>query len=243
MRPPKSLVAAGLAALAVCNGCQRQRDPLSGFPRLVLWAWERPERLEFLDPRTAGVAFLARTISWSEGRITSAPRRQPLQVPPGTVLMAVVRLESHGEPLPATTVVSRDILEVAAIPGVRALQVDFDARLSEREWYRQLLQELRRGLQPAMPLTMTALASWCQSDGWVRGLPVADAVPMLFRMGAGEPRGAREFRVAECRASFGIATDELPEKLPTGRRLYVFHPRAWDEDAYRGAVRLAVKWR
>jgi hypothetical protein len=209
----------------------------------VLWAWERPERLEFLDPHAVGVAFLARTISWREGRITSEPRRQPLRVPPGTAMMAVVRLESHGEPLPDTDAVSRDILDAAAIPGVRALQVDFDARLSEREWYARLLQELRRGLKPSMPLTMTALASWCQGDGWVRGLPVDDAVPMLFRMGAGEPRGAREFHVAECRSSFGIATDELPEKLPAGRRLYVFHPRAWDEDAYQGAVRLAVKWR
>jgi hypothetical protein len=243
MRFRKSWRAAGLAALCVWCGCQRARDPLPGFPRLVLWVWERPERLEFLDPHAVGVAFLARTISWREGRIASEPRRQPLHVPPGTALMAVVRLESHGEPLPDLTAVSRDILDAAAIPGVRALQVDFDARRSEREWYARLLRELRRGLKPSMPLTITALASWCQGDGWVRGLPVDDAVPMLFRMGAGEPRGAHEFRVAECRSSFGIATDELPADLPAGRRLYVFHPRAWDEDAYRGAVRLAVKWR
>jgi hypothetical protein len=90
---------------------------------------------------------------------------------------------------------------------------------------------------------MTALASWCDRDGWVEGLPVSEAVPMLFRMGAGEPKGTRDFRLGACRASFGISTDELPADLPHGRRLFVFHPRAWDEDAYRGAVRLAVKWR
>jgi hypothetical protein len=237
----------GLAAVgaAVCMGCgcQRRPDPLPGFPRLVLWAWERPEHLEFLDPHAVGVAFLARTVSWRDGQITSRPRLQPLRVPPGTPLMAVVRLESHGVPLPETSVVSGEILKAAATTGVQVLQVDFDARLSEREWYAGLLQQLRRGLKPAMPLTMTALASWCDRDGWVEGLPVADAVPMLFRMGAGEPRDAREFRVPACRASFGIATDELPAELPRGRRLFVFHPRAWDEDAYHGAVRLAVKWR
>ncbi len=30
---------------------------------------------------------------------------------------------------------------------------------------------------------MTALASWCAGDDWLRDLPVDEAVPMLFRMG------------------------------------------------------------
>jgi hypothetical protein len=157
--------------------------------------------------------------------------------------MAVVRLESRGLPLPQTGAVSDEILKAASIRGVQALQVDFDATLSERDWYRQLLQKLRRDLKASMPLSMTALASWCDRDGWVAGLPVSEAVPMLFRMGAGEPKGTHDFQLGACRASFGISTDELPADLPHGRRLFVFHPRAWDEDAYRGAVRLAVKWR
>ena len=37
-----------------------------------------------------------------------------------------------------------------------------------------------------MPLTITALASWCDGDDWIDGLPVADASPMLFRMGRGD---------------------------------------------------------
>jgi len=234
-----------MLAAAVCMwcGCQRKADPLPGFPRLVLWAWERPERLEFLNPRSAGVAFLARTVSWRAGQITSLPRLQPLRVPRETALMAVVRLESRGLPLPETASVRAEILKAAKISGVRALQVDFDARLSERDWYQQLLQALRRGLDPSMPLSITALASWCGRDSWLEGLPVSDAVPMLFRMGAGEPKSTRDFRAGPCRASFGISTDELPADLPHGRRLFVFHPRAWDEDAYRAAVRLAVKWR
>jgi hypothetical protein len=231
------------AAVWMWCGCQQRLDPLPGFPRLVLWAWERPERLEFLNPRSAGVAFLARTVGWRAGQVTSRPRLQPLRVPPDTALMAVVRLESGGLPLPEPGAVRAEILKAATIPGVQALQVDFDARLSERDWYRQLLQDLRLHLKASMPLSITALASWCDRDNWVEGLPVSDAVPMLFRMGAGEPKGTRDFRAGACRNSFGISTDELPADLPHGRRLFVFHPRAWDEDAYRGAVRLAVKWR
>jgi hypothetical protein len=233
-----------LAALVwLCAGCGRRPDPLPGFPRLVLWAWERPEKLEFVSPGSAGIAFLARTVTWRGGQVTARPRLQPLRVLPGTALMAVVRLESGGEPLPATAAVNTEILKAAAADGVRALQIDFDARRSEREWYRVLLQELRRDLRPSIPLTITALASWCDRDDWIEELPVTAAVPMLFRMGAGEPRGVRHVRAGVCADSFGISTDELPADLPRGRRLFVFHPRPWDEDAYRGAVRLAAKWR
>ncbi|HUP05235.1 MAG TPA: hypothetical protein VMU19_14660, partial [Bryobacteraceae bacterium] len=74
--------------LAAC-GCSRAPDPLPGVPRLVLWAWERPEHLRFVDPRAAGVAFLARSISWQGGRVASSPRYQPLEVQPGTAMIAV----------------------------------------------------------------------------------------------------------------------------------------------------------
>src|SRR5208283_4802401 len=83
---------AGCAIIALLLGaCGARHDPLPGFPRLVLWAWERPERLAFVDPRVAAVAYLARTISWHQGTVESHPRLQPLEVPPGVRLMAVVR--------------------------------------------------------------------------------------------------------------------------------------------------------
>jgi len=34
-----------------------------------------------------------------------------------------------------------------------------------------------------MPLSITALASWCAGDPWITGLPIDEAVPMLFRLG------------------------------------------------------------
>jgi hypothetical protein len=215
-------------------------DPLPGFPRLMLWAWERPEDLRFLKPDVAGVAFLARTITWRDGVAESRPRLQPLQVPPGAAVMAVVRLESRGGPLPPAEAAA---LEAAkATVNARALQIDFDARRSERVWYREFLTRLRATLPAAMPLEMTALTSWCQGDRWTKGLPVSDAVPMLFRMGAGEGYSGGDFRNGMCRSSVGVSTDELPRAIPRGRRLFVFHPRPWTEETYQGAVRLARKW-
>jgi len=229
-----------LIALLVC-ACGTRPDPLPAFPRLVLWAWERPERLRFVDPHTAGVAFLTRTISWRAGHVESRPRLQPLEVPAGVALMAVVRLEGSG-PLPDAQSLVEPILRDAARPGIQALQIDFDARQSERAWYRGLLRRLRAGLATGVPLSITALASWCDGDPWIRGLPVSDAVPMLFRLGAGEPRRTVRFRAGLCQSSLGISTDEWPAQVPSGRRLFVFTPRAWDEETYRGVLVRARRW-
>jgi hypothetical protein len=65
----------------------------SGSPRpskLVLWAWERPEDLSFIDPNEVAVAHLAGTIHLRGGAVVAVPRLQPLQVPPNTRVSAVV---------------------------------------------------------------------------------------------------------------------------------------------------------
>ena len=110
-------------------------------PRLMLWAWERPEDLRGIDPRTAGVAFLARTLYLSGDNVGVRPRLQPLRVAAGTPLVAVVRIETtQGKPPTYSThqrSLSVDAISNAAqIPGLRGVQIDFDARASEREFYR-----------------------------------------------------------------------------------------------------------
>lgn len=236
----KTLSAAALV-LAALLLWPRPADPLPGFPHVFLWAWERPEDLEFLDPHSAGIAFLARTVCLCDGTVSVRPRLQPLRYPPGAVLMAVVRVEPRGNPLPPVEDVSAAIAEAAAIPGVRALQVDFDATLSQRPYYRSLLIDLRGRVPQSIPLSMTALTSWCESDGWITGLPVVEAVPMLFRMGPGE-RPARAFRPALCQSSAGISTDEPLREPPSVARLYLFNPRPWTAATYQAALREARKW-
>jgi len=228
-------------AVAIILLWPRPADPLPGFPRVFLWAWERPENLEFLDPHSAGVAFLARTVCLGGGVVSVRPRLNPLRFPPGAVLMAVVRVEPRDSTLPHVAAASAAIAEAAAIPGVRALQVDFDATLSQRAFYRALLSDLRARVPASMPLAMTALTSWCESDSWLAGLPVVEAVPMLFRMGPGE-RPARAFRPALCRSSAGVSTDEPLREPPSAARLYIFNPRPWTEATYRAALREVRKW-
>ena len=232
-------VIAGIVAIAIL--WPRPADPLPDFPQVFLWAWEVPENLQFLDPHAAGVAFLARTVCLRDGSVSVRPRLQPLRYAPGTVLMAVVRVEPQDSNLPPVDSTSAAIAESAAIPNVRALQVDFDATLSQRAYYRDLLRNLRRRVPPSTPISMTALTSWCQSDGWIAGLPVVEAVPMLFRMGPGE-RPARTFRPALCQSSAGVSVDEPLREPPSAARLYIFNPRPWTESTYRAALREIRKW-
>jgi uncharacterized protein DUF3142 len=227
-----------MAALAY----RPRHDPMPDFPRIMVWAWERPEKLDSLNPNEAGVAFLASTIHVHGDLVTTRPRLQPLVTAPGTALMAVVRIESQDPEPSARVETEHAIIEATRFPGVRALQVDYDAKVSERDFYRRLLTDLRRVLPPAMPLSITALASWCQYDDWITSLPVTEAVPMLFRMGAEPYRSGEEFRPLVCRSSVGISTDEPLAKLPSGRRVYLFHPRSWSEGELHAAIREVRRW-
>jgi hypothetical protein len=211
---------------------------MNSFPRVILWAWERPVALDFIDTREVGVAFLAQTIYLRGERTIKRPRLQPLRVPQGTMLIAVARIESDKREPPrlSSEQLAQTALEIASLaqrPNVSAIQVDFDAKLSERDFYRALLAELRRRLPKQIPLSITALASWCTHDDWLTGLPVDEAVPMLFRMGVDQRQvvsylatGA-QFRPALCRDSAGISDDETLPALPSARRFYIFSTTDW----------------
>src|SRR3982750_598009 len=60
----------------------RNRIDENRFPARILWAWERAEDLEFLDPNQFAVAFLAQTLVLKNDEVVFRPRRQPLKVGP-----------------------------------------------------------------------------------------------------------------------------------------------------------------
>jgi len=223
---------------------------MNAVPPLVLWAWERPEDLRFLDPERTGVAFLAGTVRLGPAGMSYRPRMQPLRVARETRLVAVVRIEAETraalDPDTARKVSAR-IARAGGLPAVVALQVDFDATTSERGFYREMLVDLRRRLPATMPISITALTSWCIGDRWMADLPVEEAVPMLFRMGVGQAevtnwmRSGHDFREPVCRTSLGVSLDEPWPRLPTGRRLYAFSPSRWTERSFE--TLLGKVWR
>jgi hypothetical protein len=230
------LIALSILALATV-GCNRS-VPSPG-PQFFIWSWERPDDLTFIDPGRVGVAFLASTIRLEPNGVRIEPRLQPLRVPRRTTLIAVVRVEGRGR-VPGEGSDGWDrmlqcLIDAASLRAVSALQVDFDATVSQRAAYRAILCALRARLPRNFPLTITALASWCLDDPWIRDLPINEAIPMLFRMGpdAGAVRevlaAGHDFGPAMCRLSVGVSTDEPVPAVPRGRRRFVFGAGPWTQ--------------
>ena len=219
----------------------RNRIDENHLPRIILWAWERPEDLQFLDPNHFGVAFLAQTLTLKNDDVLYSPRHQPLKVPPGIKLVAVTRVESQKITHESVMLSSEQraklverIRKTLELENVTAIQVDFDAVTSERAFYTELLKDLRRVLPDNIPLSMTALASFCVGDRWLKDLPVDEAVPMAFRMGTdSDPiktflTSGNDFRDDICRRSYGVALDEpVKTAFEKQRRVYVFNSRPW----------------
>lgn len=213
-------------------------------PGVVLWAWERAEDLGFVDAQTTGVAFLAGVAQIApDGSIAFRPRTQRLVMPDGVPTIAVVRIESPPEHrVPRLDALLGGLREIAAEPNVRGLQIDFDARASERPFYRELLEALRHSTKKA--IGVTALASWCVGDRWLDREPVIEAAPMFFRMGRNESRNMT-IESPVCSASMGLSMDEAwPAARPAAvRRIYLFSPHAWTREDYLAGLRRIQEWK
>jgi hypothetical protein len=255
MRPPlRRIVAfAPLLFLVFLAGDQnisaRTRMPVD-MPALVLWAWDRDDDLSFIDIRDTAVAYLAVTVVLRGESVFLTPRHHPLTAPKGTRLVAVAHVEAdRHEPPVVSDAQSRDFAATLAtlrenLPG-EFLQIDFEARSSQRDFFVRIVAALRQRLPDAV-LSATALSSWCLNERWVQSLAVDEVVPMFFRMGPDRRRiresfvNGGDFRAANCRTSIGVATDELPPAIPAGRRIYAFSPKRWDAETYH-ALRMRIR--
>ncbi len=236
------------------------QSSMSALPKLFLWAWERPDDLRTLPP-DVGAAYLAATLRVKGDRVITVPRMQPLMVPKATSLIAVVRIEV--DELRRTRLsdhiaaqLCRKITRCAALPGVQGVQIDFDARQDEREFYADLLRSLRSELPASMPISITALASWCMCDTWMQKLPVDESVPMFFSMGRDTNRvladtaANRKFGDRRCDKALGLSLDEAKVNaiaVPAAReralgqpiRFYIFSSRTWTSDLIKQAIHIA----
>jgi hypothetical protein len=210
-------------------------------PRTILWAWERPEDLRFINVKEVGVAFLGQTLVLENNEVNFRPRRQKLEIPPETFLIAVTRIETSKEDDQRPNLSEKQklnsinlIKNSIKLPNVKALQIDFDVVVSERNFYRSLIRDLKKELPENYPLSITSLASWCVGDIWFKGLEIDEAVPMAFRMGTDDKK-IRRFLAAGndwnedlCRGSYGISLAEpLQIDFKPGRRFFYFNEKPW----------------
>lgn len=219
---------------------------------LVVWAWERPEDLTFL-PAEVEVAAHMTFVEVVGDKVAARGRWHPLRVAPGQPTTAVAHVQIDRRRTLAwtdrtTELVAQAVLRAAEAPWVRTLQLDFEVRASEREHLLAVIRAVRAGLRPGVSLSMTALASWCETEAWLAEAPVDEVAPMLFRMGPGgrhiqaKLAAGGDFAGARCRTALAVATDTPLERAPAGRRVYLFNPRSWTAGDFEAARRRVESW-
>lgn len=239
--PMRIIATAGLALL-ISGLVLTRLDGLNAVeesaPAYYLWAWQRPEDLGFIDPGQTKLALLTGSITIDEGRLDLTPRSNPVIYPDGTEVLAVIRLDAPGQYDEAMAGMLADAIVAVSNPfNPVEYQIDFDARLSQRDFYRQLLEQLRLRIGTAA-LSITALASWCFYDDWISALPIDAAVPMLYRMGEEGPAirkklsEERQFPSTICQYNVGYSTDEPLAPVARLQRIFLYHPQAWTEQSF-----------
>ena len=132
--------------------------------------------------------------------------------------------------------------------NIVGIQIDFDAKLSERKFYKELLEKLRLELPKNYLLSITALASWAIYDNWIADLPVDEAVPMLFSLGVEKQQvlsylaAKKDFRTRNTQTSLGISTGEDLPWLPEERRIYIFANQSWTKELLEDVLQKVKKW-
>lgn len=220
-------------ASAACGG------DASSSPELYLWVWQRSENLAFVDPTEAKVALWVATFTFGADGSGVEIRRNPTILPGDIEVMAVIRVEvDPGHEAFVPEMLALEIPPLVESLGADEVQIDFDALVSQRDFYRQLIDALREQM-PGKRISITALASWCFGDPWIETLPIEAAVPMYYRMGPDGPQirehlsAGRQIPAMICRDNAGYSLDEPDSPLVDAKRVFIFSPGGWDEERLR----------
>lgn len=208
---------------------------------IVLWVWERPENLYFINDKNISFAYLSGTVTKADKNLEYYSRRQPLRIPDKSNTISVIRIEDRSKDhifedknLPEIS----DYIVKSCIEKTSntACQIDFDATESQIEFYKKLVASVRDKLPKEMKLSLTALVSWCVNDkAWFDELPIDEVVPMFFRLGREENiywQRISEGRLnisKSCQKAVGVATDEtMPNKIYVKNKpIYIFNNEYW----------------
>lgn len=221
-------------------------------PRVFLWAWERPENFLFLEDSTIGVALYAGSIELTDSDFQLRRRMQPIVLRPYTPVVPVVRIDNLRKERNIGDAeiqkIAEFIIEICTFKEVGSCQIDFEPLVSEREAYKNILESVKKQLPKSISLSITALVSYCDQNSWLEELPVDEVVPMFYGLGADEEiirNRLKNNSLAQgkiCQRTIGISTDEPtpPSKYTTGKNLYIFNPRSWNENEF-SAIMTIIK--
>lgn len=189
------------------------------------------------------VAVVDRHIWLAGDKVLVRPGARPRHLPEGTAVTPVVHVELDPLRPPTGLAAAEDAVLAAMQSAARAstsgwVQLDLEARPSQRSEYRALVHRIREILPHNTQLSVTALAWWCRSPAWLDGLGADEVVPMFFRMGR-DGVALREMVATQparlhplCRSgSAGFSRQEpfAREVAARYRRTYWFDEKGWRE--------------
>ncbi|MRW91982.1 hypothetical protein GJ699_18475 [Duganella sp. FT80W] len=151
----------------------------------IAWLWDEAQAPAW---SLREVAVLQRHILLSGDQIQMRPRMRWPALPPGALVTPVLHVEVSIVNPPvqierARPLILHAMMDAAAVSSTGWVQLDMEARPSQRAFYRALVKELRAALPSHIKLSVTALAWWCRSPAWLDDLAADEVVPMFFRMG------------------------------------------------------------
>jgi hypothetical protein len=214
----------------------------AGAAPAVAWLWDEALLPAWSVPEAA---ILQRHILLSGDTALTRPRRRWPAMPAATRVTPVLHVEVSTVNPPVDiesrrALIVRAMLEAANASTSGWVQLDMEAKPSQRVFYRSLVRQLRDRLPANIKLSVTALAWWCRSPAWLDGLAADEVVPMFFRMGRDNARlraiveQSPTTLHASCRAgSAGFSPQEpfAPQVSERYRKTYWFDRYAWKRSA------------
>ncbi|WLI89351.1 hypothetical protein Q4S45_22095 [Massilia sp. R2A-15] len=213
----------------------------AGAGERVAWIWDKADmpvwsasHAALLDRHILLAADAIRTRAGSHLPVSTATRVTPVLHVEVSTIHPPTNIEA------SRAAIVGAMLQAAAHSTSGRVQLDMEAKPSQRDFYRSLVRDVRAALPADIALSVTALGWWCRSPAWLDGLAADEVVPMFFRMGKD---GAALRELVEhapqslhpsCRGgSAGFSPQEPFSEQTTGRyrRTYWFDYHAWRQTA------------
>jgi len=213
--------------------------PAATPPESIAWLWKDAP----IPAWSRSVAVVDRHVWLAGDKVLVRPGARPKRLPDGAAVIPVVHVELDPLRPPSGLAAAQPAVLDAMRAAARAttsgwVQLDLEARPSQRADYRALVGRIRASLPRQVKLSVTALAWWCRSGAWLDGLAADEVVPMFFRMGrdnaplraivARQPAALHPL----CRAgSAGFSRQEPFAREVTARyrRTYWFDEKGWKD--------------
>lgn len=152
----------------------------------IFWVWHDSDAPALLAGQE--LAVLQQHFVFDKTGTHLRQRMKPLHLRPGTRVTPVVHAQlANGDlPLlgqPQAKTLLKAVLQASQKSSSGWVQFDFEAPRQQRTFYLELVQQMRAQLPAHIKLSVSALASWCFEDEFMRQIAADEVVPMLFALG------------------------------------------------------------